>query len=388
MQQHNDMKAMVRGGYDIQKLRIMVGNRLVANFKAKLGQEPGEKEETIEEDGKQILANLREAHARITDGVAKDFVKKKDFEGDEVISSFTELHLVGYYLSLVKAEAGLFKAVQQELDTLPIWTEFLKDIKGIGPAMAGVIVSEFDIRKAKYPSSLHAYAGLDVVGSWKLRDVEFVSGDRAAATAWTEDDNVPETKPFVNRVDHVNATAAEEGPQKTVDHSEETTQIRWTLSVLFPSPTFTVLGKYDWECKGGRSRRKEHLREVEYIDKNGNPATRVGVTFNPFLKTKLMGVLAASFLKIGPDRSPYAKAYYDYKNRMENHVKYGVEHDKDKERPEASKGHRHNMAMRYSVKLFLIDLYKAWRALEGLTVHPPYAEAKLGITHGEERMAG
>lgn len=299
-----DMRAMVRGGYDIQKLRIMVGNRLVANFKAKLGQEPGEKEETIEADGKQILADLREAHARITDGVAKDFVKKTDFEGDEVISSFTELHLVGYYLSLVKAEANLFKAVQQELDTLPIWMEFLKDVKGIGPAMAGVIVSEFDIHKAKYPSSLHAYAGLDVA----------VDG-------------------------------------------------------------------------AGRSRRKEHLREVEYTDKNGKPATRVGVTFNPFLKTKLMGVLAASFLKIGVERSPYAKLYYDYKHRMENHVKYGVAHDKDKEKPEACKGHRHNMALRYMVKLFLIDLYKAWRALENLPVHPPYHEAKLGIVHGPEKVA-
>jgi hypothetical protein len=48
---------------------------------------------------------------------------------------------------------------------------------------------------------------------------------------------------------------------------------------------------------------------------------------------------------------------------------------------EKSKGHRHNMAIRYMIKIFLIDLYKNWRALEGLPVAPSYAEAKLGKIH-------
>jgi hypothetical protein len=48
---------------------------------------------------------------------------------------------------------------------------------------------------------------------------------------------------------------------------------------------------------------------------------------------------------------------------------------------EKSKGQRHNMAMRYMVKMFLIDLYTKWRTLEGLPVSVPYSEAKLGIKH-------
>ena len=39
------------------------------------------------------------------------------------------------------------------------------------------------------------------------------------------------------------------------------------------------------------------------------------------------------------------------------------------------------MAMRPAVKTFLADLYEVWRGLEGLEVHKPYAEAKLGIVH-------
>ena len=40
----SNLKTIVRGAYDIQKNRIQTGNRLVGNFKAKLGQAPSEKE--------------------------------------------------------------------------------------------------------------------------------------------------------------------------------------------------------------------------------------------------------------------------------------------------------------------------------------------------------
>lgn len=282
------LKTIVRGAYDIQKLRIQMGNRIVGNFKAKLGQEAGEKEESLDEDAKDILRNLRVEFKKITDGV-KAFPKQKTFEGTEVISSFTELCLVAQYVGLEKHEDEHFKRLGQILREYPIFSEFLDDVSGVGPAMAGVIVSEIDISKAKYPSSLWAYAGLDV---------------------------------------------ARDG--------------------------------------GGRSRRKEHLRDVEYEDKDGKPQTKKGITFNPFLKTKLTGVLGPSFLKVR--ESPYKDAYYDYKHRLESHAKYGVDTD-------TSKGRRHNMAIRYAVKRFLVDLYVAWRTIEGLPVAEEYSKAKLGIEH-------
>jgi hypothetical protein len=33
------------------------------------------------------------------------------------------------------------------------------------------------------------------------------------------------------------------------------------------------------------------------------------------------------------------------------------------------------------VKIFLVDLYTAWRTIEGLPVEPSYAEGKLGKKH-------
>ena len=86
------------------------------------------------------------------------------------------------------------------------------------------------------------------------------------------------------------------------------------------------------------------------------------------MKTKLVGVLGTSFLR---SASEYREYYDNYKNRIENH-----EAHKDK-----TKGHRHNMAIRYMVKRFLVDLHMKWRALEGLPVSEEYAEAKLGMKH-------
>tara|TARA_R110002020_G_scaffold24130_1_gene79673 strand:- start:1235 stop:2101 length:867 start_codon:yes stop_codon:yes gene_type:complete len=283
----SNLKTIVRGAYDIQKNRIQTGNRLVANFKAKLGQAPSEKEDTIDKEGQQVLLNLRRSHKLLTEGVAV-FPRQATFKGDEVISNYTELCLVDNYLELEEQEKNHFRRLGHILKEYPVYNSFLHGVTGVGPAMAGVMISEIDITKAEYPSSLHKYAGLDV---------------------------------------------APDGQ--------------------------------------GRSRKKEHLEDTEYTDKDGEVQIKKGITFNPFLKTKLVGVLGSSFIKQSPDKCVYRKIYDDYKHRLENM-------DAHKEK---SKGHRHNMAVRYMVKMFLIDLYNAWRPLEGLPVAPTYSEAKLGKVH-------
>lgn len=64
------------------------------------------------------------------------------------------------------------------------------------------------------------------------------------------------------------------------------------------------------------------------------------------------------------ERAHYGKIYDDYKNRLEQNP---VHQDK-------TPLHRHNMAIRYMVKMLLIDLYNAWRPLEGLLIAAPYHE--------------
>jgi len=279
------LKELVRGAYDFQQIRIQIGLRIVANFKAQLGQGPGEKENTMEIQAQNILSEIRKSYKKLTDGLS-NFPVASTFEGDNIISDFTVLCLAAQYISIEEQEKKHFARLKYPLSEHKIWTEYLEKVKGVGPAMAGIIISEIDISKSKYPSSLWKYAGLDV---------------------------------------------AEDGK--------------------------------------GRSRKKEHLVEIEYIDKDGEIKTKKGITFNPFLKTKLLGVLGASFLRAGENK--YSDIYKNYKHRLEHHKIY----------KDVSKGHRHNMAIRYMIKMFLVNLHMKWRGFENHPVSVPYSEGKLGLVH-------
>lgn len=294
------LRSMVRGAYDFQKLRVQMGLRIVGNFKVKLGQEPGKRETALGKDAQEMLKTLRLLYEKITDGVV-DLPPGEKFKGEGIISEATELYLIHQYLGLIKAEKEQFARFEGVLNEFPIWTDWLKGVKGIGPAMAAVIVTEIDIHKAKYPSSIFRLAGLDC------------------------------------------------GPDGM-----------------------------------GRSKRKEHLIEVEYTTKEGKTAKRMSITFNPFLKSKLLGVLAGSFLrshKKGSDAPSYAKVYYDYKHRLENHAMYGPHNDKVKDangKRITNKGRRHEMSRRYMIKMFIYDLHRKWLELAGLPPQMTYPEAKLG----------
>jgi hypothetical protein len=282
------LKSLAGGFYDLQKLRIQIGNRIVANFKLRLGQQTSKPESDMDDEGLEILGQIRKQFKLISCAAA-EFPSIKAFEGTEVISDYAELVLVKTYEDLLQQEEANLKPIKKIIHQHPLWKQFLEGVCGCGELMAMCILSKIDISKSKYPSSLWKYCGVDV------------AADGA-----------------------------------------------------------------------GRSRKKDHLVMREYVNKAGEPDIKEGITFNPFVKTKLLGVLGPAFLKA---KSPkYAPIYYEYKHRLESHPKY-----KD-EKP----GHRHNMAIRYMVKMFLIDLHIAWRTIEGLPVSKPYHEAKLGMVHREK----
>ena len=293
-----NLRALVRGAYAIQKLRIQFGNRLVNKWKADRGMVPGKKEsETMSAKDKMILDKIGKAYGVMTDGLMK-FPNEKGFMGNEIISEYSFLCLVSEYMELREFEEVHFKRFLPFLKKYSFYTEWLQKVKGVGPKMAAVILCEFDVHKAKYASSFRKYAGLDV------------------------------------------------GPDGA-----------------------------------GRSMRKEHLVEVEYVDKNGAVSTRDSITYNPFVKTKLMGVCADCLIRSGNRK--YYPMYLNYKNRLENHPEFGKKMDgkKDKYGLRVSPIRRHTMAKRYIIQQFLIDLFLAWKEHEGLEIPQDYAVTKLGIVH-------
>lgn len=309
------LRQLVRGFYDIQKLRISIGNRLCANFYVKIGVEPGKKVEEADNWGKEILNYYLEEYNKLSDFISENTKKLKkvldDYKG--IISSKAEFGLVQTYANFCQQEIYLEKQMADYLDHFPIWTTWMKQICGLGPLMAAVIISEYDIYKAKYVSSMWKYAGLDVV----------------------------------------------EGE--------------------------------------GRSRKKHHLVKQDYINSDGKPDTKMGITFNPFLKTKLLGVLAPSLLKqhgrvVKADGIGlrYGKIYYDYKNRLQQRREVDIMRLSSQKKItilEAEKEIKkiwpdariHNASMRYMIKMLIQDLYPVWKEVEGLDAEPTYQESKLGM---------
>ena len=313
------LKMLQRGSYDIQKERINIGLRIVANWKAKHGQVASAAEREMDSEGKKILKTLRKSYKRLTDGLTKHPSAKK-FQGHGIISELVELRIIGLYERLLSFEKSLFNTeIANALKEFDVWNDFLVDVPGVGPAMAAVLLTEMDIRKAKHPSSLHKYCGLDVV----------------------------------------------------IDENG--------VGV-------------------GRGRAPEHMEEVEYVDKDGNTATRMSLTFKPLIKSKVCEVLMDSFIKARskPKGSKYADLIYDHRNRTANDLRYAptaqryVQRESDSKPVSAkvaesrSNGHRWRMAKRYAAKIFLNDLYAAWRRSLGLPVSLPYHEAKLGLHHGTD----
>jgi hypothetical protein len=289
--------------------------------------------------------------------------KKKDFKGTLLISSYTELLLAASYMELHHQEKTHEARLACILEEFPIYNKFLADIKGCGILMSAVVISSLDPYRAKYPSSFVKYCGLDVVN-------ELEEGPDPAATI---PDRAPRTGAVLDEEDLANQTLPGEGRGRYAHHMEP----RW------------------------------------YTNKKGEREIRYSLTFNPWTKTKLVGVMSVCLTKAGVRKKdpvtkdpvpPFAitewgQIYMDYKNRLTHHQRYGTHNDGQPDLARMArhptgedgkktkflitcKARRERMALRYLVKQLLIRLHIKWRELEGLPVSLPYEEAKLGYKHG------
>jgi len=303
-----NLRSVVRGAYDLQELRKSTGLRIYSNVRSRLGIEPGTVEDPDEDkEATKFLDQLKASYVLMTEGVARnrELPDIKKFKGDELISDYAELVLAHSFFSMKRNEDNMFNSIGKLLDEWPIYTDFLKHVRGMGFAMSGVILSELDITKARYPSSFEKYAGIDVV--------------------------------------------------------------------------LDVDGK-------GRTKREEHLVKRAYIDKKGEPKERNSITYNPFLKTKLMGVTTTNFLR---GASQYKEVYDNYKNRYQNRpdIKFYLDGGvNDEGKAIFTKLRVHRMSLRSMMAIFLNDLYIEWCHVEGLPIPVPYEEAKLGMFHSEMRI--
>lgn len=209
---------------------------------------------------------------------------------------------------LKKAENMALKDLEEQLYEIPFYTQKIKGnprYRGLGPKMSACILSLVDIHKAVNPSQVWSYAGLAPVPAARCRFCNVVLKEDGGVTK----------------------------------HPAETWMKCSLKGKEMPPDTTYASGKKMMPVKG------ETLH------------------YNPWLRSKLCGVLGPVMLQLG---SPYRKVYDDYKHRMVSSGK-GV-----------SDAHRHQAAIRVMIKMLLLDLWTDWRLFLGLVARPSYQVEKLG----------
>jgi hypothetical protein len=154
-------------------------------------------------------------------------------------------------------------------------------------------------------------------------------------------------------------------------HKATTISKIWQFSGMNPG---MVIGK-QWK----RVRGKKKVVTTDTLIRGDKKTKDFLRPYNEFLKAKLLGVLGPEFIKCRGENE-YRALYYNMKHRLEE-KNWGedAKNPSDKNHPKAN--HQHKAANRYMVKMFLQDLYVAWRTLEDLPVRVPYQEEYLGHKH-------
>ena len=315
------IKAIVKGSYDIQMLRLAAGQRLVQQFKKKLGIDATKKEDDEEQDkeAQKLMNELRAAYKKITDGVKRELPSCKAFKAEGLISDYAELCLLHSYMMLEKQEEGQFARLGTLLKGEPIWEQFFDGVKGCGPAMAGALMAVIDISKARHPSSVHQYCGYGVGpdGRGMGRHSEHL-----VEREYVDMDDVVRTK-------------------KGLVYNP------WIRTKLF------VLAGCMLKC-GSEPYAQIYRDRKHRTETDPNWAEDVK-------RAQWEAFMAKTPKKLGKDGKPLKRGTGKYAHKL----------------------HVHNHCVRIMIKQFLTDMYVVWRTIEGLPVSLPYSEAKLHMEpHG------
>jgi len=266
-------------------------------------------------------------------------LKKSKWKKDEKKKAAPPPLLTPFDMELMKAQSDRLKAMEAEafasvtsiLETIPFYVEVLKKDDprwvGMGPTISAVILSEVDIHRATTVSKLWRFAGL---GPEQTEPTE-----KAPFSSVIIRQRCLKCSRLLIAVDGGWKHAPRKANEKPICKLEK-----------------AVLQK-------GQTRDSTQAE---------HPVEKTKRHYNLFLKTKLLGVLGDLQFVTRTD-CVWNKVYKEYKQRMIT-MKHAT-----------SPGHAHRMAVRKAVKMFLIEVYKEWRAFEGLEVRPPYQEEKLGHRH-------
>jgi hypothetical protein len=337
--------------FDSQKFRIRTANR-ISHFKDYNPSIP----EIVEKFDPEAQLNeaaskrLHELHLMIPENMPRDAIIKMmsefynalmqdKYQIDNQVFISDEFGNQGVYLinDYKRLEKRIEAKIKNQVNTYPIYKEYLKETKGIGPILAGGLISYIHpISRFDSVSKLWAYAGMDVREICSNCNKRYIVD--AKRGEWIER--------RANRLENISKTRKDQSKVKT---HEQCIKEAEALICHCENP---VLVKTSPKARAG-----------EMID------------WNPELK-KLLYLVSDQFVR--QRSSPYRKVYEEAKLTYMNRPDLMKEIEKKQKGEVKGTAHIEAMARRKTVKLFLSHLWETWRKLEGLPTPEPYVFSVLG----------
>lgn len=246
-------------------------------------------------------------------------------EGRHNRKSGTEIQLAETEIEMLKANTAMIGNFEQsvlhdikvQLRKMPFYRDWLKDFEGVGEVGAAIILSQFDIKIADTVSKMWAFAGLCPLPCRRCKACHNVVEKSGGDEFYT----------------HASYSSFRSAKQAAEEKAK-------------PCPMKTMDEADTYES--GKAQKPVKGEKLKY---------------NAWLRSKLVGAVGSAQITNG---TRWRKLYDDYKHRKLTQG-WGV-----------SDGHRHAAAVRYMVKMMLLEIWKAWREYEGLPVRPSYHEEKQG----------
>ena len=378
------IRCLVSNLYDLQKMRIAVGNRVVQSFYIQMGIEPGSKKDSGDEESLAMIQKLKKEYDKVTDlmienkfSIKRQLSKLPNNVTLDYIKNELDYKMIEQYVNILGNEVETVKILKKYVHMHPMWDRFFKDVVGCGEVMAANCIAYLDIDKARHVSSFWKYCGIDtVVEHDENGNVLYVAKDGGDA-------KYRRKSIYLDEYGNVYT-----GKVETTGEFNENGEVIYFGTKgenLREEPQMKIVDGEEVDVYDNIENGEEYIGEViqlrhgrrmgdtemrEYIDKDGNTQMKRSITYNPTLKSSLLGVLSSCILKAGQrfGYNKYEECYRDSRNRLDQSSKYA----------DKSSAHKHKMSVRFMTKEFLRDLWVEWRAYEGYEVSEPYEVTYLG----------
>ena len=267
-----------------------------------------------------VLYDIQEARKRVESRTRKmpktklAVVRMKDKEtGIELTYTQSEIFRL--------QEDAMTKKIEGKLKMIPIWTEFLSKVRGVGPRLVGYVIGKTMVRFVPVSKeNLLNYSIFQQELAQETRDGKYLVPTRRGIEAF---DNISKFWAF------------------------------WGLAV-----------------RDGEAQRRKKGEKADYNPVNLSTAWKIG------------GQFVRQGVRYRAEYDRYKMRITAQRTPPEKCPQYGVNRwckakIKEEKKP-TCKSHIHNMSKRYAVKQFFKDLWIAWRILEDLPVSEAYVVDVLG----------